>query len=95
MKTAVRVDETTMNAVLNRAGTSAAGVILRLAWQAGLTREEIRTLTWSQVDLMEWKILLPGRTVPLSVEMATFLLPLGRGAALAPPWWAPGAPAPH
>lgn len=85
MKTAVRVDETTMNAVLNRAGTSAAGVILRLAWQAGLTREEIRTLTWSQVDLMEWKILLPGRTVPLSVEMATFLLPLGEGCS-------PGAP---
>lgn len=74
-----RPDENRMNAILASAGSTATGVILRLAWQAGLTREEIQTLTWGQIDLMEWKVRLPGRTVPLDMALAVFLLPLEDG----------------
>lgn len=70
------IDAAAMNALLARCGPTAPGVILRLAWQAGLARREIQALTWGQVDLMEWKIALPGRTVPLPMELALFLAPL-------------------
>ena len=76
------INETAMNAVLERCGESTSGVILRLAWQAGLKRQEIRSLTWGQVDLMEWKIALPERTVPIPMELAVFLAPLEETAAL-------------
>lgn len=45
------------------AGTAykdAAGAILRLAWMAGLMRDEIQHLTWAQVDLLGEQLLLPG-----------------------------------
>ena len=71
-----RIDEATMNSILDRWGESAPGRILRLAWQAGLRRREIRDLTWGSVDLMEWKISLPDRTVPIPMELALFLAPL-------------------
>ena len=71
-----RIDEATMNSILDRWGESAPGRILRLAWQAGLRRRETRDLTWGSVDLMEWKISLPDRTVPIPVELALFLAPL-------------------
>jgi len=70
------LDEMTMNMILRRCGESSAGVILRLAWQAGLKRHEIRSLTWGQVDLMEWKIRLPGRMASIPMELAVFLAPL-------------------
>ena len=70
------LDTTAMNAILDRCGESAAGVILRLAWQAGLKRREIQGLTWGCVDLMEWKLTLPDRTVPIPMELAIFLAPL-------------------
>ena len=71
-----RIDEAAMNSILDRWGGSAPGRILRLAWQAGLRRREIRDLTWGSVDLMEWKISLPDRTVPIPMELALFLAPL-------------------
>ena len=71
-----RIDEATMNSILDRWGESAPGRILRLAWQVGLRRREIRDLTWGSVDLMEWKVSLPDRTVPIPVELALFLAPL-------------------
>ena len=55
--------------------------ILRLARQAGLRRREIQTLTWGQVDLVEWKLCLPDRTVPMELDRAMHLLPLGEGKA--------------
>lgn len=39
--------------------------MLRLAWQAGLSREEIAGLTWPQVDLTDSVLYLSDRTVPL------------------------------
>lgn len=74
------VDEKTMNTILHRCGESAAGVILRLAWQAGLRRSEIQSLLWGQVDLMEWVINLPDRKAYIPMELALFLTPLA-GAA--------------
>ena len=71
-----RIDEAAMNSILDRWGESTPGRILRLAWQAGLRRREIRDLTWGSVDLMEWKISLPDRTVPIPMELALFLAPL-------------------
>ena len=70
------VEEAAMHAVLHRCGESAAGVILRLAWQAGLRRQEIQSLRWGQVDLMEWKLRLPDRSAAIPMELALFLSPL-------------------
>ena len=64
-------------ALADNAG-NAAGAILRLAWQAGLLREEIRRLTWDRVDLGDGRLLLPDRTVPLSGELASWLEELRR-----------------
>ena len=58
-----------------------AETILRLARQAGLRRREIQTLTWGQVDLVEWKLYLPDRTVPMELDLAMHLLPLAEGKA--------------
>lgn len=64
-----RPDPAAMERLLEREQDSAAGVILRLAWQAGLTREEISDLTWPQVDLSAGELLLPERTVPLCPDL--------------------------
>ena len=72
------LDETRMKAVF-AAAEPTAETILRLAWQAGLRRREIHALTWGQVDLMEWKLCLPDRTVPMDLALAMHLLPLSEG----------------
>ena len=55
-----------------RRGT-AAELILRLAWQAGLNRTQIHALTWGQVDFAQGEIRLTSHTVPLSQELAACL----------------------
>ena len=47
---------------------TAAGLILRLAWRQGLTREEIQRLTWNDVDFSAHQLRLPDRTIPLEAE---------------------------
>lgn len=44
-------DEAAMFRILARHPYSPEGVILRLAWQEGLSRKELNELTWDQVDL--------------------------------------------
>ena len=78
MPTLTYLDETRMKAVF-AAAEPTAETILRLARQAGLRRQEIWALTWGQVDLMEWRIHLPDRTVPMDLELAMYLLPLSEG----------------
>ena len=68
-----RPDEEAMERALEKAAFTAAGAVLRLAWQAGLTREEIVTLTWRQVDIPGRSLSLPERTVPLTEELARWL----------------------
>ena len=49
-----RPDPNAMKQILEKNFENAAGVILRLAWQAGLRADEIHTLTWGQIDF--WTI---------------------------------------
>ena len=51
----------------------ANGVIVRLAWLAGLTRGEIYELTWEQVDYEKQMLHLPDRDVPLCEDLAQSL----------------------
>ncbi len=45
-----------------------AGVLLRLAWRAGLTRNEIVSLAWEQTDLSAALLRMPEREIPLDEE---------------------------
>ncbi|MBQ5799218.1 MAG: tyrosine-type recombinase/integrase [Oscillospiraceae bacterium] len=76
------VDREKMKKALRTAGDSAAGRILRLAWQAGLKREELRTLLWGQVDFAAWQILLKERSVPMQAELVSYLMPLREDGAI-------------
>ena len=60
-----RPDATAMERVLARHPADPEGAVLRLAWQTGLSREEIAGLTWPQVDLTDSVLYLSDRTVPL------------------------------
>lgn len=71
-----RPDEGAMDRALRKNFDNAAGVILRLAWQAGLLRDEIQRLTWAQIDFLDQQIVLPDRTVPISEELANWLAEL-------------------
>lgn len=68
-----RPDEAALRRLLEEEKDSAAGLLLRLAWLQGLTREEIETLTWQEVHLPEGVIALPDREVPLCPEMSAYL----------------------
>ena len=54
-----RPDGALLCRVLEQHTNDAAGAILRLAWMAGLMRDEIQHLTWAQVDLLGEQLLLP------------------------------------
>lgn len=71
-----RPDAGAMEQILKENFHNAAGAILRLAWQAGLLRDEIRHLTWAQIDFLDQQILLPDRSVPISEELADWLADL-------------------
>ena len=62
-----RPDPEAMRRILEQAGPE--GIVLRLAWQAGLTREEIATLEWSQVSFLDNRLELADRMVPLDPDL--------------------------
>ena len=68
-----RPDPEAMERILRNNSENAAGAILRLAWQAGLLREEIHRLTWDQVDFLDGQLLLPDRAVPIPAELSDWL----------------------
>ena len=74
-----RPDEEAMERALRENFRNAAGAVLRLAWQAGLMRDEIQRLTWEQVDFLDAAIVLPDRKVPISRELADWLRALREG----------------
>ena len=74
-----RPDKGAMEQALRENSTGAAGAILRLAWQAGLLRDEIQHLTWEQVDLWDGAIVLPDRRVPIGRELSDWLQALRDG----------------
>ena len=69
-----RPDETARVRLLAAERRTAVGIILRLAWRQGLTREEMQRLTWADIAPDEGEIHLPDRTVPLEDETASCLL---------------------
>jgi integrase len=68
-----RPDRGAVAQLLERERYRAAGVIVRLAWELGLVREEIAALRWEQVDLPDREVRLPDRAVPLPEALAAFL----------------------
>lgn len=66
-----RPDEAAIRRILDQSGPEC--VVLRLAWQAGLSRDEISALTWEQVSFLDDRLELPDRHVPLEAELRTFL----------------------
>ena len=59
-----------MRQLLHQHPEDLPGLILRLAWLQGLSREEIVALKWAQVDFQERSLFLEDRTVPLEEETA-------------------------
>lgn len=74
-----RPDGEAMERALMENSSNAAGAILRLAWQAGLLRDEIQHLTWEQVDFLDRCLVLADRKVPVSQELAGWLQALRDG----------------
>lgn len=74
-----RPDGEAMDRALRENPGNAAGTILRLAWQAGLLRDEIQRLTWEQVDLLDRCLVLPDRQVPIDQALADWLQALRNG----------------
>lgn len=80
-----RPDGAAMERLLEAYALEPTGIVLRLAWRAGLTRREISALTWEQVDLDERALRLADREVPLEPETAEVLRRWrGRVARLGP-----------
>lgn len=69
-----RPDFDAMQRLLERNPDSTLGVILRLAWLEGLTREEIVGLTWADIYLERGELTLPDRTIPFFGDMEACLL---------------------
>ena len=71
-----KLDESTiteLEKLLAAEPCSGAGVILRLAWRAGLMRDEIHALQWEQVDFERALLRLPGRDVPMDEDLTRCL----------------------
>ena len=68
-----RPDRAAMERILDRERSSLEGVILGLAWRAGLSRDEIARLRWEQVSFLDSRLELPDRMVPLAPELRSCL----------------------
>lgn len=65
--------------ILDKNPDNAVGAIVRLAWQAGLLRDEIQHLSWKQIDFTDSRIHLPDRTVPIPQALSEWLKALRDG----------------
>ena len=68
-----RPDEAAMRRALEAEPASPEGVILRLAWQQGLSRDEISALTWEMVSVLDDRLELPDRMIALDPEVRACL----------------------
>lgn len=59
------LDEAAMERVLEKNKDSATELILRLAWNAGLARDEICNLKWDKVSFTQEQLILPDRSIPI------------------------------
>ena len=60
-----RIDEAAIARVLQRSAGTAAEVILRFAWNAGLSSGEMRELKWQDISFEPAQLYLPDRAVPM------------------------------
>ena len=74
-----RPEAEAMERILQKNPDNAAGAIVRLAWQAGLLRDEIQHLSWGQIDFADRRIHLMDRTVPIPQELTDWLKTLRDG----------------
>ena len=65
-----RLDERTMLRIINYNKGRAVEIALRLAWNLGLTRDEMHNLKWNAISFAEKIIYLPDREVPIEDEDA-------------------------
>lgn len=68
-----RPDEVKMRRLLERERTGPEGLVLRLAWLEGLSRDEIGALTWDQVSFLDDRLELPDRMTPLDPDVRACL----------------------
>lgn len=59
--------------VIDRTEDPEAEAILRLAWEAALSAQEIASLKWEDVDLPAGVLRVSGREVPVPADLAAFL----------------------
>jgi len=64
-----RLDEEALLRVLERKKQTMVELLIRLAWQAGLTRRQITELAWNQVSFDTAEIRLPTHTVPIHPDL--------------------------
>ena len=72
-RTIKRPNEEALQRVLEREKGTVSEVILRLAWQMGLSRDEIHHLQWQQVALPEMQVQLADRSIPMDAAVMTCL----------------------
>lgn len=72
-KTFRRPDGEAMGRLLARNEETCAGVILRLAWNMGLSLDEMHGLKWADISFTAEEIRLPDRSVPLDDDTARCL----------------------
>lgn len=69
-----RPEEAAIRRILEKHPWDAAGMTVRLAWMAGLVRNEILSLRWDNVNFYNQEIELPDRNVPLCPELEQYLV---------------------
>lgn len=85
-----RPDAGAMRTLLERE-SDPEGLIVRLAWLAGLSRDEIAALCWEQVSFMDERLELPDRTIPMAGRTAQLLVAFVSKPekVRVPTWWFP------
>lgn len=84
-----RFEPQAMEEIVVQEGISRNGILLRLAWQAGLSRQELQSLRWQQVDLVQGWLQLPQRRIALGGDLFVALGQWQRCCGESP-WVAPG-----
>lgn len=67
------LNEEKMHEMLARIDDDTRQAVVRLAWQAGLTAEEIGRLKWSDVNFTSDTIRIGNRTIPMAHDLSEFL----------------------
>ena len=72
-KEIARPNEEAMRRLLTKYVNRVEEVVFRLAWQAGLTRQEILDLKWTDISFDDGMINLPRRSVPIVEDLSICL----------------------